>query len=39
LQPVTGAKLEQRLYRGVEIAVLLSQALKLRLQLSAVLFV
>lgn len=35
LQPVAGAELEQRLYRGIKIAMLLSQALKLRLQVSA----
>jgi hypothetical protein len=32
LQPVAAANLEQRLDRGIEITVLLSQPLKLRLQ-------
>jgi hypothetical protein len=35
LQPITGSKLEQRLYRGIKITMLLPQALKLRLQASA----
>lgn len=38
LQPVAGAELEQRLNRGIKVAVLLSQALKLCLQLSPVFF-
>ncbi len=36
LQPVAGAELEQRLYRGIKITMLLPQALKLRLQVSAI---